>query len=163
MYNVPYDFCTCSNFKVIEELVMENLAPNHVCEFCTKGYNNSHFEKLGKKHNDKFTPTYQIQCKCGCFSFEIFTDEHPTVNVKCKSCGKEITVYELSNYPAACKLPDELIQTKFQDKNFTVFEVCVLYEYSSDYENNDDISWCIVWLYNPENAKLIELINDETA
>ena len=142
---------------------MKILAPNHIKEYCTVMLKNSHFKKLSEEFSDEYATVYQLQCKCGCFEFNVFEEEYPTVYVECEKCKNRVTVYDLSYYPAARKSQYKSELVKVKDDEFEMFEVCVLYEYGDDYEGNDDISWCTVWLYNPQNDNLMELISHETS
>lgn len=139
--------------------IVNILAPNHVNKFCSLDYDDVNFKQLGTKHHD----VYQIKCGCGCAEFNVFRDDHPTLLLRCNKCENKIIVYELSCYPAAFKLSEELVMTKVKDGEYDLFKVCVLYEYSDDYEGVDDISWCTAWIFNGQNGNFIEILNDETA
>ena len=100
---------------------MKNLAPNHIKEYCTVKLKNSHFKKLSAEFSDEDSSVYQMQCKCGCFEFNVFKDKHPTVYAECEKCKNRLTVYDLSYYPATRKLDCEfeLVKVKHIFQNRT--------------------------------------------
>lgn len=71
------------------------------------------------------------------YSIGVLDDYTFAYEVKCINCSQEITVYDLNLYPAATpiKEDDELIEYISEEGN-TIFNVCVIYEYSDEYEVN---------------------------
>src|SRR5947208_1024671 len=68
----------------------------------------SHIEPFAQDASSRFTDAddyhhyYQVQCSCGGRWFQVWKADKPAIAAQCKNCGKKITVYDVSFYPAAC-------------------------------------------------------------
>ena len=141
---------------------MINIAPTHIRKYCFCDYSDKIFKEIFDKYDDTNTAIYKIKCSCGNTLFKVYVDPNPTVKIICTKCLKEIIVYDLIFYPAATKCPDknDVFESVIYGSQ-TEFEVYAMYEYRDDYEDENDISWCHVYL-NFQND-LIEIIDDETS
>lgn len=150
---------------------MNATCPEHLEGLCEKLKNPSKYSINYCDELSEYTFAYEIKCSCQNTEFMIYKDEHPTVIVECNCCAKKITIYNLDYYPAATKLKKEFPLEKYiSQSNDELFNVCVLYEYSDEFEYEDDvdfdrndISWCVVYGYGLKSKKVFEIINDETA
>lgn len=120
---------------------------------------------------NEYTFAHEIKCTCLNKEFIIYKDGHPTVIAECNCCGKRITVYDLDFYPAATKIKEKLPMERYLSENGDeLFNICVLYEYSDEFEYEDDvefdrndISWCVIYGYGLKSKKIFQIINDETS
>lgn len=141
---------------------MINFAPDHIKEYCYCDYSDQLFRELFDEFDDAYTAIYKIKCSCGCSRFKVYVDPNPTVEVVCIHCEKRICVYDLINYPAAVKCPHDNDTFTMVDLNLqSEFEVYAIYEYSDDYDSENDITWCHVFAGMEKD--LVEIIDDETA
>lgn len=149
---------------------MKKACPEHIENFVEilqngEKYKIEYFDELGE-----YTFAYELKCLCSNKIFKIYIDEHPSVVVECNRCGKKIIVYDLKYYPAATKLKEKLPLKKYISQyGDELFNVCVIYEYSDEFEYEDDvefdkndISWCMTYGYGLKSQKVFEIINDET-
>lgn len=147
---------------------MKENAPVHIKKFCFEDSKDRTYCELREKYQDEYTFTWKIKCECGETKFKVLTDEHPSVFCKCSNCGKDITVYDLANYPAATKLKDELEAEQVSIEGVEDFNVYAIYEYSDEFEEEDDvefdqndISWATAYIGNGEILE--KILDDETA
>lgn len=119
---------------------------------------------------DSYTMCYKVKCTCGNEEFEVFTDSDPTVIAKCAKCKNEIIVYDLKYYPAASAVEEEEDFKKYIScKDDKLFNLCVIYEYSDEFEfedeefDSDDITWCQVYVYGIKSKEVFKIVDDETA
>lgn len=141
---------------------MINFAPDHIKEYCYCDHTDQHFSKLFDEFDDAYTAIYKIKCSCGCSRFKVYVDPNPTVEAVCVHCEKRICVYDLIHYPAAVKCPCDNDTFSIVDLNsHSEFEVYAIYEYSDDYDSENDITWCHV--FAGSEKELVEIIDDETA
>ena len=146
---------------------MKATAPVHIKKFCYEDNEDNSYCELREEYQDEYTFVWKIKCECGETKFKVFQDEHPSIFCKCGSCGQDITVYELSNYPAATKLADELEAEQVCIEDTEDFHVYAIYEYSDEFEEDDeefdqnDITWA--YAYVGSDDILEEILDDETA
>ena len=148
-------------------LIMKDNAPVHIKKFCYEDYEDKTYCELREKYQDEVHFTWKIKCECGETKFKVLMDEHPSVFCKCSNCGKDITVYDLANYPAATKLKEELEEEQISIEDAEDFNVYVMYEYSDEFEEDDeefdqnDITWAIAYIGNGDILE--KILDDETA
>ena len=107
---------------------------------------------------------FQVKCNCGCKKFEVLTNPEPRVIVKCVKCRESITVYNLRYYPAASLIPfDEEEKLYISSENDEVFKVFVIYEYSDDEFDQNDITACEAYGVGVKSKKVFCILEDETA
>lgn len=120
---------------------------------------------------DKFTFAYEVICSCGNKELVIFKNSEPKVTAYCESCGERITIYDLIEYPCAVtarKNGEDTLEKVIHAGN-DKFNVAVIFEYSDEfglddeYFNEDDVTWCQIYLYDSQNSQSILIIDDETA
>lgn len=140
---------------------MLKYAPNHIKDFCFCDKKDETYQRLSKKFKSSYTSINKIRCICGNNSFHVYKDLHPTVLLNCSICDNAIVVYDLKYYPSANKTNNSFPFEHVTYMGISIFEVYAIYEYSEDFESNDDISWCYIYIKSDNN--LIELINDETS
>lgn len=118
----------------------------------------------------EFTFAYEISCSCGCKEFVVYKNSEPKVMAYCASCGKQITLYDLIEYPCATTAgnrEEELV--KVINKNNDKFNVAIIIQYSDEFAFDDeefdenDITWCQIFLYDTVNMQSIMIVDDETA
>ena len=146
---------------------MKETAPVHIKKFCYKDNEDRTYRELREKIYDEVHFLWKIKCECGETKFKVFTDEHPSVFCKCSKCNKDITVYDLSNYPAAVKLKEEFEVEQVYIEGVEDFYVYAIYEYSDEFNEDDerfdqnDITWATVYI---GNGNIVEkILDDETA
>lgn len=146
---------------------MTKKAPLHIKAFCTVDNEDETYKKLVAEYEDNNHFVYKAQCSCSNTTFRVYTDEHPTVLIRCIKCNKEITVYDLQYYPAAVKLDDEAKMKQISFQQNSAFYVYPIYEYGDFDEDmgfdENDISWCVVFIRDVKESTLIKIIDDETA
>lgn len=88
----------------------------------------------------------------------------------CASCGKAITLYDLIEYPCAVTYRDnEEILRKVINKDNDKFNIAIIFQYSDDFDFDDEefdeneITWCQIYLYDIVNLQSILIVDDETA
>lgn len=94
----------------------------------------------------------------------------PKVIAFCASCGKQITLYDLIEYPCAttARDPEEELE-KVIHKSNDKFNVAIIIQYSDEFAFDDgrfdenDITWCQIYLYDTANLQSIMIVDDETA
>lgn len=147
------------------------IAPTHIINYCRLIDSDSVFSEIKKKYEGDYSFVYKIACSCGCNSFKLMIDPHPTANAVCVKCGALIVLYDLELYTNAIKL-----SSIFELKKFTspvsgadVFEICVLYEYSDEFPFNhkffdeNDITAFALFTYDSEISQVDMIMDDETA
>ena len=146
---------------------MKETAPIHIKKFCYEDNEDRTYCELREKIYDEVHFLWKIKCDCGETKFKVFTDKHPSVFCKCRQCNKDITVYDLSNYPAAVKLNEEFEAEQVYIEGVEDFNVYAIYEYSDEFEEDDehfdqnDITWATVYIRNGNIVK--KILDDETA
>lgn len=146
---------------------MRENAPVHIKKFCYEDNEDRTYCKLQEEYQDEYTFVWKIKCECGETKFKVFTDEHPSVFCKCSKCNKDITVYDLANYPAATKLKEELETEQVCMEGVEDFNVYAIYEYSDEFEEDDedfdqnDITWAYAYIGNDDIVE--KILDDETA
>ena len=146
---------------------MKETAPVHIKKFCYKDDEDGTYRELRETIYDEVHFLWKIKCECGETKFKVFKDEHPSVFCKCSKCNKDITVYDLSNYPAAVKLKEEFEVEQVCKEGVEDFNVYAIYEYSDEFDEDDerfdqnDITWATVYI---GNGNIVEkILDDETA
>lgn len=88
----------------------------------------------------------------------------------CTSCGNQITLYDLIEYPCAVVVRDtEEALEKVVNNNNDKFNAAIIIQYSDEYALDDDefdedaITWCQIYLYDVVNSQPIMIVDDETA
>ena len=89
----------------------------------------------------------------------------------CCNCGNIIKIYDLDCYPNAAKVFEdaESEKRKLCEDGEEDFQICVLYEYSDEFEFDDenfdvnDITAFALFVYCPQSKKNIMVFQDETA
>ncbi len=88
----------------------------------------------------------------------------------CTSCGNQITLYDLIEYPCAttARDPEEALE-KVTNKSNDKFNAAIIIQYSDEFAFDDegfdenDITWCQIFLYDNVNLESIMIVDDETA
>lgn len=111
---------------------------------------------------DLYHPLWRLVCSCGGQEFDIFKSALPRVLATCRRCGRNVSVYDIREYPAATVVPADDTLRAVADR----VEVFVMYEYSELDEgeefNPDDITWCQVFAKSPgTQARMV--VDHETA
>ena len=141
---------------------MLDLEPTHVADYCYRDYSDRIFLRLLDVYDGLYTTINIIKCSCGNNRFVVYIDPNPTVEIVCKCCLKRISVYDLAYYPAAVKCPkDNDVFSIVHLDSQSEFKVYAIYEYSDDYDGENDVSWCHVYISTDDD--LIEIVNDETS
>ena len=143
-------------------------APNHIKEYVKPILGNNKFFK--DDIYGKFTLAYEVNCNCGNNEFVIYKNSEPKVMAFCASCGKAITLYDLIEYPCAVTYRDnEEILRKVINKDKDKFNIAIIFQYSDDFDFDDEefdeneITWCQIYLYDIVNLQSILIVDDETA
>ena len=146
------------------------IVPEHIKEYSFEINKSDTFNKIKDIYSDKYSFVYKIVCTCGCHDFYIYIDDHPTALAECAKCKKKITLYDLALYPNAIKLSNKFEMKKFQtDRGSDVFELCVLYEYSDEFEFSNknfdvnDITAFSLFAFDYDTKEIISVLDDETA
>lgn len=146
---------------------MKRCAPSHINKYCYIYQNEKIYKLLSEKYEDEYTFLYKIRCSCNNTKFKVYRNEQSTVMLKCPVCKNKIVVYDLSYYPGATKIGNNIELEKIIYKEQELFDVYVLYEYDDEFEqendvefNNNSISWCYAYILS--NEGLIQILNDET-
>ncbi len=147
---------------------MEKYAPFHVKKYCVIDNNDEVYRKFVNEYEDNYHFVYKMKCSCYNDKFEVYKDDNPTVIIRCTNCNKEITVYDLKYYPSAIKLEDKLEMEQVICCNQNIFNVYPIYEYGDEFEydtefDENDITWCIIFIREIKNNSIKKLIDDETA
>lgn len=144
-------------------------APDHVKKYVRQivGKNKFFDNNLG---NNEFAFDYEVVCSCGSNEFAVYKNAEPKAACFCKSCGKEITLYDLTEYPCAVVVrKEEEVLEKVTNGGNDKFNVAVRFEYSDEFAFDDDefdengITWCQIYIYDPEKSQSIMIVDDETA
>lgn len=146
------------------------IAPGHIKDYCIEIDSENEFIELSELYSSEYSFVYQIACPCGCHKFHVYIDEHPTALAECSKCKNKFVLYDLSLYPNAIKLSKQFEMKKFTTINgLNVFELCVLYEYSDEFEFSDenfdvnDITGFSLFAFDDDIGKIITIFDDETA
>ena len=147
------------------------IAPTHIMNYCKVIDPDSVFSKIKKKYGGNYSFVYQVSCSCGCNSFKLMMDSHPTANAVCVKCGALIVLYDLELYTNAMKLPSIYEMKKFTSpvSGTDVFEICVLYEYSDEFPFHhelfdvNDITAFALFTYDSNRNQVDMIMDDETA
>lgn len=147
---------------------MKESAPKHVEKFCIKDMEDKVYCQLSDEYQDDYTFVYKIKCTCGCNSFTVYKDEHPSITAKCQDCRRTICIYDLKYYPCAVKLNHDYETYPISINQHEIFSVYVIYEYSDEFEIEDDVAYDpndIVWAraFVRYDDILEEILDDETA
>jgi len=146
---------------------MKRTTPENVNKYCYAPKNDDAYLRLAQEYEDGYTFVYKIKCICENQHFFVYKDKHPTVELKCNKCSEHISVYDLKYYPCAVKLNKEYPLKLVSNDLYCVY---VVFEYSNESEDEEDvpfddndITWCYIYIKNIIANEVIELINDETA
>ncbi|MDZ7619332.1 MAG: hypothetical protein U1E05_20220, partial [Patescibacteria group bacterium] len=118
--------------------------------------------------SDEFHHYYKLVCDCGSQRFLLHQSNRKSVVASCRQCGREIIVYDLSNYAAACKVAGEehLSPMASADGATADVTVFVMYEYGEiddDQEfDRNDVTWCQVFVEDASGTHVC-VFDDETA
>jgi hypothetical protein len=90
--------------------------------------------------------------------------------LKLGAYGKTIPLYDLIEYPCATtyRNPEEELK-KITNQGNDKFNVAIIFEYSDEFPLDDeqfdenDITWCVIYLYDNVCQESIMIVNDETA
>lgn len=138
------------------------IAPLHVKDYCVEDNNDPKYISIKKHYINQNAHVYKLQCLCGSQSFYCFSNEHPDFLCECERCGKRIVVYNLAEYPCACKLDEDLELKSVLQESTPVYPV---YEYGNDFyetgADENDVTWFSVYIV--KDGALFLAIDDETA
>lgn len=143
-------------------------APSHIKKYAKQIQGENKFFSDGIYGG--YTFAYEIICHCGNKEFVVYKNSEPKVIASCTSCGNRITVYDLIEYPCAttARNPEEELRKVFIDNNDN-FNVAIIIQYSDQFAFDDerfdenDITWCQIFLYDMVNLQSIMIVDDETA
>ncbi|MGN0402832.1 MAG: hypothetical protein ACI4HQ_11340 [Acetatifactor sp.] len=143
-------------------------APSHVKKYVKRIQGENNFFSDGIY--GEFTFAYEIRCDCGCKEFVVYKNSEPKVIASCTSCGNIITLYDLIEYPCAttARDPEEELE-KIINKSNDKFNVAIIIQYSDQFAFDDerfdenDITWCQIYLYDIAHLQSIMIVDDETA
>lgn len=142
-------------------------APDHIKKYVTPvAGENKYFED---RIDSAFTFAYEVCCSCGGIEFTVYKTSEPKVTAVCAACGRKITVYDLTEYPCAVPLGVEEEPEKVRNEGHDRFRVAVIFEYSDEFALDDnefdenDVTWCQVYVYDTASAQSIMIVDDETA
>lgn len=144
-------------------------APNHIKKYVKliEGKNKFFHNNFDEY---EFTFHYEVICSCGNNRLVVYKNSEPKVIACCESCGNTITLYDLIEYPCAetAREPEEALKKMTLGDN-DKFNVAVIFEYSDEFEFDDDafdendVTWCQIYLYDPKGLQSIMIVDDETA
>lgn len=143
-----------------------NPKPNHIEGYVEKLPNKS---KYVEYEFDEYTIPYEVKCTCGNREFKVYENLEPRVEIECTKCGNRIIVYDLDYYTCAEKYNEEKLNLYTSPYGDNFFNVCVIYEYSDEFSfldknfDNNDITWCEVFIYGVDSKKVYKILDDETA
>ena len=143
-------------------------APSHIKKYAKQIQGENKYFRDGIYGEVTFA--YEISCNCGNKEFVVYKNSEPKVIAFCTSCGKQITLYDLIEYPCAptARDPEEKLE-KIINKSNDKFNVAIIIQYSDQFAFNDerfdenDITWCQIFLYDIVNLQSIMIVDDETA
>ena len=143
-------------------------APSHIKKYLKQISENNKF--FGTPIYGEFTFGYEVQCSCGNHEFAVFKNSEPKVSAVCESCGNQITVYDLIEYPCAttARNPEEPLE-KVVHKGNDKFNIAIVIQYSDEFTFDDemfdenDITWCQIYLYDNAAQESVMIVDDETA
>lgn len=143
-------------------------APNHIKKYAKQILGRNKFFSDGIY--GEFTFAYEISCNCGNKEFVVYKNSEPKVIASCTSCGNQITLYDLIEYPCAVFIRDkeEELEKVINESN-DKFNVAVIIQYSDEFALGDEefdedaITWCQIYLYDTANLQSIMIVDDETA
>lgn len=144
-------------------------APSHIKQYVKPilGKNKYFSDNI----NGRFTFAYEVCCSCGNDEFVIYKNSEPKVTAYCESCGKTITLYDLIEYPCAVTVrkEGEEVLERVTNNNNDKFNVAIIFEYSDQFEFDDEnfdeneVTWCQIYLYDTVSLQPIMIVDDETA
>ena len=144
-------------------------APGHLKKYAKQIQGENKFFSDGIY--DEFTFAYEINCSCGGKEFVVYKNSEPKMIASCTSCGNQITLYDLIEYPCAtttARDPEEALE-KVINKSNDKFNAAIIIQYSDEFAFDDErfdenvITWCQIFLYDIVNLQPIMIVDDETA
>lgn len=128
-------------------------APDHIKKYV---------RPISEKNKFFSTPIYD--------EFVVFKNSEPKVTAVCTACKKRIALYDLIEYPCAttARDPEEPLE-KVINKNNDKFNAAIIIQYSDEFAFNDerfdenDITWCQIYLYDNVERQSMMIVDDETA
>lgn len=143
-------------------------APSHIKKYAKQIQGENKFFSDGIY--GEFSFAYEIRCSCGGEEFVVYKNSEPKVIASCITCANKITVYDLIEYPCAvtARDPEEELE-KVSNKGNDKFNVAMIIQYSDQFAFDDvrfdenDITWCQIFIYDIVNLRPIMIIDDETA
>ncbi|MDE7418165.1 MAG: hypothetical protein K2N44_17990 [Lachnospiraceae bacterium] len=142
-------------------------APDHIKKYVTPIVGKNKF--FEDSIYSSFTFAYEVHCSCGGKEMTVYKTSEPKVTAVCAACGRMITIYDLTEYPCAVPLGKEETPEKVTNQENDRFHVAVIYEYSDEFALDDDaydendVTWCQIYVYDTVNAQSIMIVDDETA
>lgn len=143
-------------------------APDHIKKYVKKIIGKNKF--WDDNIDDQYTFAYEVSCSCGNNEFVIYKNSEPKVIASCEKCGKTITLYDLIEYPCAVTFREEEdILEKVTNENNDKFNVAIIFQYSDEFAFDDeefdenDVTWCQIYLHDVVSLRSFLLVDDETA
>ena len=138
-------------------------APNHIKKYVKQIQGENRFFNDGIY--DEFTFAYEIICSCGCKEFVVYKNSEPKVIASCTSCGTQITLYDLIEYPCSVLVKENMDELKkVTNGTNDKFNVAIIFQYSDDEEfDENEVCWCQIYLYDIAHLQSIMIVDDETA
>ena len=141
-------------------------APSHIKKYAKQIQGENKYFRDGIYGEVTFA--YEISCNCGNKEFVVYKNSEPKVIAFCTSCGKQITLYDLIEYPCAttARDPEEKLE-KIINKSNDKFNVAIIIQYSDQFAFNDerfdenDITWCQIFLYDIVNLQSIMISGED--
>ncbi len=146
------------------------IVPDHIKDNCKSVPKGSVFYPV-QENADEYSTIVQAVCSCGSQKFNLLKDELPTIDAVCADCGKTVHIYDLDLYVSSSR-PDfdtGEMQKYISEKGKDVFELCMSYDYSDEFEFTDenfdvnDVCSFGLWAYCEESDERIFVLEDETA
>lgn len=132
-------------------------APRHVQQFVKPAADGVEQGRSGPYH-----PLWKVVCSCAGQELDIFKTALPRVLARCTTCGREVSVYDIREYPAATVIPADDTRCPVASR----VEVLAMYEYSEldkgEEFDPDDITWCQVFAKEP-GGRARMVVDHETA
>ena len=143
-------------------------APDHIKKYVKRIVGNN---KFFDGNLDAFTFAYEVTCSCGNKELVILKNSEPKVIACCESCGETITMYDLIEYPCAVTVrkKGEEVLTKITNGDSDKFNAAVIFEYSDEFEldgdefDENEVTWCQIYLYDSKSLQSLMIVDDETA
>jgi len=140
--------------------------PDHIDTYVEKLPNKNKYIECS---DSEYTTPYEVKCSCGCKDFTVFYNQEPRVEVQCSRCGKQIIVYDLDLYTCSQKYMPRDLGKYTSPEGDSIFRVGVVYEYSDEFSleddefDNNDVTWCLVFVQGIQSGKIYKIVDDETA